>query len=765
MNHSEAFRDAIAAAGLTPPAEIIGDGKLHRFSSNGRASDESGWYKFFDDDRPAGAFGCWRSDLSSTWKSSAPREFTQAERDAYKQRMREAEAVREAEAQAARAHAASEAARMWAAAKPADAHPYLERKQITGLGARVLGDELLIPMKHSAKELVGLQRIFHDGQKRFVKGSPLAGAYCTLGTPSRDGVVAIVEGYATGVSVHLATGYCVVVAFNAGNLESVAKKIRAAMPKATIIIGADDDAWTDGNPGITSGTAAALAVGGMLAIPRWYGDRPEKHTDFNDLHADEGLAAVGECFHAAEDPEPRERTGSAADQVQPAEPSSGGENSGSSEGYHSGPVAAVHDEPGRPVILPGAGSDVAKTPEIVPRYMAAQRYGLDASEKGPYATVANIRRVILADPQLERTIWFDEFMDRVMTIWNGNKPREWSDVDDINLQIYLQEALGMPRLGKATVQDAVLAASHEDTRNEAKAYIEGLTWDGVERLAGVLPQCFGADDNEYTQAAGENFWISMVARVMRPGCKVDTMIVLEGIQGAGKSRALSIIGGQWFAEANQSPTDKDFYLNLAGKMLIEIGEMDAFNRSEVTKVKQVITCQTDRYRAPYERRSADHARRCVFAGTTNRDDWNKDETGARRFWPVYCGNIDHDLLAKNRDQYFAEAAAKFAAGATWWEMPEEATKQQQEARRDSDELEAVLAHWLLGKSEISVQAIMSELMLVPLERQDKPLQMRVGKALRALKWRKPVAPVWRGGKAVRVWQRPSSSGGGDGDGL
>jgi putative DNA primase/helicase len=365
MNHSDSFRDAIAAAGLTPPAEIIGDGKLHRFSSNGKPKDESGWYKFFDDDRPAGAFGCWRSDLASTWKSTQPSNFTPAEREAYKQRMRDAEAARAAELVAAHTHAAQAGADLWAKSTPADGHPYLARKHIDGHGARRAGDMLLIPMRHGPKDLVGLQRIYPDGSKRFIKGTPLAGAYCTLGKPTKTGPIAIVEGWATGVSVFMATGYCTVVAFNAGNLVAVAQKIRKALPEAVIIMGADDDAWTDGNPGITSATEAARAIGAMLAIPRWYGDRADGHTDFNDLHADEGLNAVAECFQSAEDPEPRDRTVSAADQVPHAEPSSGVENSGSSgAGAHpSPPVSAVHPTPG-PVILQAPGQDVQILPAI-----------------------------------------------------------------------------------------------------------------------------------------------------------------------------------------------------------------------------------------------------------------------------------------------------------------------------------------------------------------------------------------------------------------
>lgn len=358
MNHIDAFRDAIAAAGLVPPHDIIDDGKTHRFASEGIQSKKNGWYRLHGDDRPAGAFGCWKSDISVTWKHDQPhKQFTPEEKKAWAERKRQVEAERDAEIQAAAAKAARDSVELWGQAGDAP-HPYLDRKQITLIGARVHGDVLLVPMKHSAKDLVGLQRIYPDGSKRFIKGTPKQGAYCTLGKPTADGPIAIVEGYATGVSVYLATGYCVVVAFDCGNLEHVARKIRAALPKATIILGADDDTWTDGNPGVTSATAAASAIGGMLAIPRWYGDRPEKHTDFNDLHVDEGLAAVAECFHNADYPGGSDRP--AAGHVQHAEPSSGVENSGSrgAGAYPSPSVSAVKESPSVSVVRPEPGADV-----------------------------------------------------------------------------------------------------------------------------------------------------------------------------------------------------------------------------------------------------------------------------------------------------------------------------------------------------------------------------------------------------------------------
>lgn len=408
-----------------------------------------------------------------------------------------------------------------------------------------------------------------------------------------------------------------------------------------------------------------------------------------------------------------------------------------------------------PAIDPETGEILAAAPVpagTMPRYLAVQQWGLEATDKGvPHASVANVVRVLSMDENLAQKIWFDEFLDRICTVWPAGEVREWTDADDVRLQVYIQETLGMPKLGKQAVQDAVMLVARMDTRNEAMAYLDGLQWDGVERLPHFFPDCFGTDDTEYTRAVGLSFWLSLVARVTRPGCKVDTMVVLEGLQGAGKSRALSIIGGKWFTEATQAPTDKDFYMNLAGKMLVEIGEMDAFNRAEVTKVKQVITCQVDRYRAPYERRAADHPRRCVFAGTTNRDDWNKDETGARRFLPLTVMSVNHDAIQAQRDQFFAEAVARLNRGENWWTLPVEATLEQQEARRDVDELEATMAEWLLGRSEVTVTAVMNDLMKIPLERQDKGIQMRISKALRVLGWKRET--VWRGGRVVKAWLR------------
>ena len=222
-----------------------------------------------------------------------------AERDA---RM----AAEEAQAKIDRDAAATRAADMWARATTVTEHPYVQRKLIEPEGARMLGDELLIPLRHGPGALVGLQRIKPDGTKLFLKGTPSGGAYTVLGKPDKQGTVVIAEGWATACSIRMATEHCVVVAFNSGNLAPVARKIRAALPDSRIIIAADDDFRTNGNPGLTDARKAAREINALVAIPVW-GMNRGTGTDFNDLHLVDGLIAVEDCIMRAgppDEPEP-----------------------------------------------------------------------------------------------------------------------------------------------------------------------------------------------------------------------------------------------------------------------------------------------------------------------------------------------------------------------------------------------------------------------------------------------------------------------------
>ena len=296
----EQFSDAIRSAGLPPPDTIIDDGAIHRFSTNGKPSDDSGWYSLHTDGIPAGIFGCFRSGLRSTWCAKSDSTMTDAEREANRQGIEAMQAQREAELMQRQQAAATDAARRFKAATVCTQHDYLTRKGIKPHGVRAEADGfLIVPMRDTDGKLWNIERINPaDGSdKKGLYGGRRTGLYFSIGKP--DCALIVCEGFATGASIHEATGNAVAVAFNAGNLEAVAVALRAKYPALKIIIGADDDWKTDGNPGMTKATAAALAVGGFVAVPIFPADRPDKATDFNDLHQLSGLDAVKRCIEAA----------------------------------------------------------------------------------------------------------------------------------------------------------------------------------------------------------------------------------------------------------------------------------------------------------------------------------------------------------------------------------------------------------------------------------------------------------------------------------
>jgi putative DNA primase/helicase len=292
------FRQAIESAGLTPPDAIIDDGAIHRFSTNGRRGDDSGWYMLHTDGIAAGAFGCWRAGLQSTWCAKSDNAMTTAERDTHRQRIKAMQVQRETE-QVERHHsAATDAAQRWQVATTCAQHDYLITKGVQGYGVRMDGaGALIVPMRDTAGTLYSLQTITPDGDKRFLSGGKVKGCYHSIGKPA--GVLVVCEGYATGASIHECTGQAVAVAFNAGNLDAVAVALRSKYPALKIIIAADDDHLTAGNPGMTKARAAAQAVSGLLALPAFGADRPDKATDFNDLHQLAGVDAVRACMDSA----------------------------------------------------------------------------------------------------------------------------------------------------------------------------------------------------------------------------------------------------------------------------------------------------------------------------------------------------------------------------------------------------------------------------------------------------------------------------------
>jgi putative DNA primase/helicase len=274
---------AMAARGLEV-RQIVGDGKLRRCDAIGRGGKGDGAYVLHLDGLPAGGFQNWRDGLGwENWHVDVGRELTAAERDEFRRKIEAVRTEREADVAQRRAEAAERADAIWRESQPCISHPYLERKGVDPHGAHISRGTLVIPLRDANETLHSLQFIANDGGKKYLSGGRITGCHFVIGKP--DKVICVTEGFATGASVHEATGYASVVAFDCGNLLPVAKAIRGKYPDAHIVIAADDDYRTVGNPGITKANESAVAVGGVIAVPDFGPNRPEGATDFNETAA------------------------------------------------------------------------------------------------------------------------------------------------------------------------------------------------------------------------------------------------------------------------------------------------------------------------------------------------------------------------------------------------------------------------------------------------------------------------------------------------
>ncbi len=288
----DAFRAALADHGLKVD-QVDTSGTLARVDID-KPGDKAGWYVFYLGDISAGAFGNWRTDLKEIWCSKDRREMTYAESANYTHMAAEAKRQREALKLELQAAAKAKAKTIWDAAEPVFVHPYLSKKGVQSHNLKQSRGSLIVPVKDVAGEIHSLQFITTDGDKKFLFGGKIEG--CSFTIPGDD-QLAICEGYATGATINQATGATVICAFNSGNLEPVAKVVRASCPNHSITICADNDRFTAGNTGITKATKAAKLISAKMVFPVFDGleggdDPARKLTDFNDLAAAGGIELV-----------------------------------------------------------------------------------------------------------------------------------------------------------------------------------------------------------------------------------------------------------------------------------------------------------------------------------------------------------------------------------------------------------------------------------------------------------------------------------------
>lgn len=329
-----------------------------------------------------------------------------------------------------------------------------------------------------------------------------------------------------------------------------------------------------------------------------------------------------------------------------------------------------------------------------------QRTKSGVPESNPY----NCIWIMQHDPQLKNRFGLDEFAHRIVVL--GNLPWRtvngsdlWGDTDDACIRNYLSTVYQIK--GKGIIDDAITEVMNQNKFHPVREYLTALNWDGTERVDSLFIDFIGAEDTPYIRAVTRKWLCGAIARVMEPGIKFDTAIVLYGEQGLGKSVILERLGGKWFNNTLQDIKTKDALEQIQGAWINELAELSPTYKNDNEIVKAFLSRTTDRFRVPYGRRTEEYPRQCVFAGSTNNLLFLKDRTGNRRFWPISGDKRrkvrnSWDLSKDEVDQIWAEAFMMWANGESLVldeQLEQEAIKIQQ-SHTEGSELTGLIEEYL-----------------------------------------------------------------------
>lgn len=658
----------------------------------GNESGKSGWYLVDETEGIVhGAFGNWKQQLNVPFYSKERSKFTPREKKSFEEKNK----LNADRLQIQYHEAAKLANRIWKSATPVHNHPYAERKGIKITNLRLYRGKLIVPA-YRDKQIISLQFIASDGSKIFLKNSEVKGSFHHIPALSWD-IIYICEGYATGATINQAMGCPVIIAFNAGNLKNVAELVRNNYPNAQIIIAADNDRNTEGNPGVTAAGKASQAVSGIVITPKF---KDKTSTDFNDLHQTEGLDAVKKQLH------------------------------------QSAAVTVISND-WRNYLIPGKYCN-----DDFPHPYEAK------SKLNAYYFIQNMFPIFK----------YDEFCDQIIITscppWENNfMPRRVMDNDFFMLAAHL-EKFGL-RINSGDVYDIIVKISQENIINPPRDFFDTLVWDGQNRLDNWLCYFMGADKQprEYLALVGSKWLIGAVSRIYEPGCKFDSVLIFEGSQGIGKSnalRALSTFNGKnYFLDSVGDIRNKDTLMTMQGKIIIEMAELASLRKGDNEEIKGFISRQVDEYRPPYGRITIRRPRYFVLAGTTNEisDGYLTDNTGNRRYWPVFCGTIDSEGLSDNKEQLWAEAIHRYKQQERTWLSEEEiahATREQ-ESRRLSDPWQERIEAAAFGELSVTVDKIFEKLGISTKDI-NRVSRTRVKTCLEMLGWYETMVGTRRGWK-------------------
>jgi predicted P-loop ATPase len=381
---------------------------------------------------------------------------------------------------------------------------------------------------------------------------------------------------------------------------------------------------------------------------------------------------------------------------------------------------------------------------------------LECSSTGrPLPIGLNVEICLRGDPQLRGLVAYDEFQQAVVfgvaPPWtdvyadasNVNKGDPWTDADTTRLQAFLGRTHQLLDVDPRKIEAALFVVARDKKFHPVREYLTALQWDGTPRLDEVFETYFGAprELSDYHMIVGPQFFIAAVARALRPGCKVDTMLVLEGEQGDHKTTALKTLAGvDWYGDASQQDlTGKEAAMNIQGCWIYIFDEGSIFARADAVQLKEFLSKEMDQFVPKFSNRKIKVPRRCVFALTTNDNAYLSDPTGNRRYRPVACGRIDIEALARDRDQLWAEARHRFEAEEKWWcetGSPEDLVCQrEQDKRRRRDPWEQRVADGLIDKFETTVEYVLTTVLELKEASLSQKERLRVVGILQALGWR------------------------------
>ena len=465
------------------------------------------------------------------------------------------------------------------------------------------------------------------------------------------------------------------------------------------------------------------------------------NTDFNDLHLSAGLGAV------------REQIEKGINEY------SGKVNARRKLSVGEGPIDDAPPLMGESNYSPG---DAARGGGNWKDRLAVN------AKKTPLSWASNIVLILKHDSRWSGALGYCDFSYRIIkkreTI-PGCRLGEWDDADTARLKEWLGRVYKF-NATQAELISALIVVAQENRFHPVQDYLNGLEWDGTDRLNHWLQDALGAtteaDNNRYLSLAGSKFLIGAVVRVMRgpvEPVKMDNVLILEGEQGRGKSTVVKALFGDWYSDAPLQLGDKDAYQNIQGVWGIELAELDSFNKAESTTAKMFFSQIRDRYRPSYGHMAKDFNRQCVFCGTTNQDEYLKDYTGNRRYWPVKCVDINAQWVRDNRDQLWAEAVHLYNQGATWWPEGDDETRlftREQDARLQPDPWQFPIEDHLHSTTldHITADDIIRDVLKLDYPHANRQAQNRIAPIMKALGWDKKRITVNR--QQVRAYIRPLS---------